>query len=129
VAAAISDSSFDSFLGTVRHHLKLFLHLPGFPIADEIAYWTAWRAGFRPADFDLVKAVERMGDRPLLLVAVEGDRRMPPCIAQTLYAHAQSPLKRIVILPGRRHGEAFNEAREPYEKAVSEFLAGLPAAK
>ena len=129
VAAAISDSSFDSFLGTVRHHLKLFLHLPGFPIADEIAYWTAWRAGFRLADFDLVKAVERMGDRPILFVAVEGDRRMPPSIAQTLYMHARSPLKRIIILPGRRHGEGFNEVREPYEKAVSEFLARLAAAK
>jgi pimeloyl-ACP methyl ester carboxylesterase len=129
VAAVISDSSFDSFLATVRHHLKLFLNLPGFPIADEIAYWTAWRAGFRLADFDLVNAVERMGDRPLLFVAVEGDRRMPPSIAQTLYAHAHSPLKRIIVLPGHRHGEGFNEATEPYEKAVSEFLAGLSAAK
>jgi fermentation-respiration switch protein FrsA (DUF1100 family) len=129
VAAVISDSSFNSFLGTVRHHMKLFLHLPHFPIADEIAYWTAWRAGFRPADFDLVKAVERIGDRPLLFVAVEGDRRMPPSIAQTLYAHAQSPLKRIIILPGHRHGEGFNDATEAYEKAVSEFLASLPAAK
>jgi hypothetical protein len=32
-----------------------------------------------------------------------------------------------VILPGHRHGEGFNEAREPYDKAVSEFLAGLPS--
>ena len=127
VAAVISDSSFDSLMGTVRHHLTLFLHLPAFPIADEVGYWTAWRGGFRPADFDLVQAVERVGDRPILFVAVEGDRRMPPSIAQTLYAHARSPLKKIVMLPGHRHGEGFNQAREPYEKAVTDFLAGLPA--
>ena len=125
ISAVISDSSFDSLLGTARHHLRLFLHIPGFPIADEVAWWTAWRGNFRPADFDLVKATERIGDRPILFVAVEGDRRMPPSIAQTLYAHARSPLKRIIILPGQRHGEGFNQATGPYEKAVAEFLGGL----
>lgn len=129
VAAVISDSSFDSFMGTLRHHLKLFLHLPGFPIADEVGYWTAWRGHFRPADFDLVKAVERIGDRPILFVAVEGDRRMPPSIARTLYDHAASPLRKMIVLPGHRHGEGFNQATEPYEKAVTDFLASLPAGK
>ena len=105
------------------------MHLPGFPIADEVAYWTAWRGHFHVADFDLVKAVDRIGDRPILFVAVEGDRRMPPSIAQNLYAHAQSPLKKIIVLPGHRHGEGFNQAREPYEKAVTQFLASLPSGK
>jgi pimeloyl-ACP methyl ester carboxylesterase len=129
VAAVISDSSFQSLMGTVRHHLTLFLHLPAFPIADEVGYLTAWRGGFRPGDFDLVKAVEQMGNRPVLFVGVEGDRRMPPSIAQTLYAHARSPLREIVILPGHRHGEGFNQAREPYEKAVAGFLASLAPGK
>jgi fermentation-respiration switch protein FrsA (DUF1100 family) len=129
ISAVIADSSFDSMLGTMRHHLKLFLHLPGFPLADEVGYWVAWRGHFRPADFDVVKAVERIGDRPILFVAVEDDRRMPPSIAQTLYAHAQSQLKKIIVLPGHRHGEGFNQATEPYEKAVTEFLANLPAGK
>lgn len=127
IAAVTSDSSFDSMMGTMRHHLKLFLHLPGFPIADEVAYWVAWRGHFKPADFDLVNAVARIGDRPILFVAVDGDRRMPPSIAQVLYAHAKSPLKQIVVLSGRRHGEGFNQAREPYEKAVTAFLASLSA--
>jgi fermentation-respiration switch protein FrsA (DUF1100 family) len=126
VAAVISDSSFDSFIGTLRHHLKLFLHIPGFPIANEVGYWTAWRGNFRLAEFDLVHAVERIGTRPILFVAVEGDRRMPPAIAQTLYDHTSSPLKKTIVLPGRRHGEGFNQATEPYEKAVTDFLASLP---
>jgi pimeloyl-ACP methyl ester carboxylesterase len=129
IAAVISDSSFDSFMGTIRHHLRLFLHLPGFPIADEVGYWTGWRGNFDPADFDLVKAVERIGARPILFVAVEGDRRMPPPIAQALYDHAQSPLKKMIVLPGRRHGEGFNQATAPYEKAVTDFLASLPASQ
>jgi fermentation-respiration switch protein FrsA (DUF1100 family) len=127
ISAVISDSSFDSMLGTMRHHLKLFLHLPAFPIADEVAYWTAWRGHFSPKDFDLVKATERIGDRPILFVAVEGDRRMPPSVAQTLFAHAKSPLKKLIILPGHRHGEGFNQATAAYEEAVKDFLGSLPA--
>ena len=129
IAAVISDSSFDSMIDTMRHHLKLIFHLPGFPIADEVAYWTASRGNFSVKDFDLVKATERIGDRPILFVAVSGDRRMPPYIARKLYAHAQSPLKQIVVLPGHRHGEGFNQATEQYEKAVAEFLANIPGGK
>jgi fermentation-respiration switch protein FrsA (DUF1100 family) len=129
ISAVISDSSFDSMLGTMRHHLRLFLHLPGFPIADEVGYWVAARGHFKPGDFDVVKAVERIGDRPILFVAVQGDPRMPPSIARTLYDHARSPLKKVIVLPGRRHGEGFNQATEPYEKAVTDFLASLPAGK
>ncbi len=123
IAAVISDSSFLSLADTVTHHLKLFLHLPAFPIAYEVMYWTAWRGGFRPDDLDLGKAVDRINPRPILFVAVERDRRMPPSVAETLYSHAKSPDKRIIILPGFRHGEGFNRARGAYERAVKEFLA------
>ncbi|HXX21902.1 MAG TPA: alpha/beta hydrolase [Terriglobia bacterium] len=125
VAAVISDSSFSSLKDTVEHHWKLFFHLPSFPIADEVLYLIAWRGGFRPSDFDLVKAVTRMGDRPILFVALQGDRRMPPSIARTLYSCAVSPKKALIVLPGQRHGEGFNQAREQYENAVKEFLSGL----
>ncbi|MBZ5513255.1 MAG: alpha/beta hydrolase [Acidobacteriia bacterium] len=125
IAGVISDSTFRSFSDTVKHHLKLFLHLPAFPLAYEVIYWVAWRGGFSASDFDLEKAVDRISPRPILFVAVEGDRRMPPSIAEALYARASGRGKRILIVPGRRHGEGFNEAREPYEKAVEEFLKSL----
>ena len=125
VAAVISDSSFLSLRDTVEHHWKLFFHLPAFPIADELLYLIAWRGGFRPSEIDLVKAVTRMGDRPILFVALQNDRRMPPSIARVLYSRAASPLKALIVLPGHRHGEGFNQAREQYENAVKEFLSGL----
>jgi fermentation-respiration switch protein FrsA (DUF1100 family) len=129
IAGVISDSAFLSFSDTAKHHLKLFLHLPAFPIAYEVMYWTAWRGGFRVGDLDLEKAVEHINPRPMLFVGVEGDRRMPPSIAKTLYAHSMGRGSKILILPGHRHGEGFNQAREPYEKAVKEFLERLnPAA-
>lgn len=129
IDAVISDSTFLSFKDTAIHHLKLFLHLPAFPIAYEVIYWSAWRGNFHPSDFDLGKAVDRIGRRPIMFVGVEGDRRMPPSIARALYARAVSPGKQLLILPGNRHGEGFNQAKEQYQKAVREFLARVPAGK
>ncbi len=126
VAAVISDSTFLSFRDVVEHHWRLFFRLPSFPVADEIIYWTAHRGDFRPADFDLRRAVGRIGTRPILFVAVEGDRRMPPSIARALYALSASGQKDLVILPGRRHGEGFKQANEQYERAVTAFLARIP---
>jgi fermentation-respiration switch protein FrsA (DUF1100 family) len=125
VAAVISDSSFSSLRATVEHHWRLFFHLPSFPIADEMSYWIAWRGGFRPSDFDLINAVIRIGNRPILFVALQDDRRMPPSIARALYSRGASPHKALIVLPGHRHGEGFNQAREQYENAVKELLSGL----
>jgi pimeloyl-ACP methyl ester carboxylesterase len=127
VAAVISDSTFLSLRDTVQHHLRLFLRLPAFPLAYEVMYWAAWRGGFSPSDLDLEKAVERIGSRPILFIAVEGDRRMPPAIAWKLYSRAASPAKQLVVLPGQRHGEGFNQGTQRYQQAVSKFLADLPA--
>ncbi len=125
VGAVISDSTFLSFRQVIVHHVHLFFHLPSFPIADEIIYWSAWRGHFRPSDFDLRKAVQRINPRPILFVAVRHDPRMPPWIAQELYSLSHSPKKAIVIVPGYRHGEGFNSGREPYEAGVRKFLASL----
>lgn len=126
VTAVIADSSFLSFRDTIEHHTRLFLKLPSFPIADQVIYWSAWRGNFRPSDFDLEKAVERIGPRPIMFVAVEGDRRMPPAIARTLFSRARCPENQLVVLPGRRHGEGFRSANEPYRNAVIRFLARIP---
>ncbi len=129
IAAVISDSSFLSFSDVIAYHAKIFLHLPKFPIADEVIYLSAWRGHFRPADFDLQKAVERIGQRPILFIAVEGDRRMPPSIARTLYSRATSPQKELIVLPGNRHGEGFRLANAQYEQAVTEFLKRVTSDK
>ncbi len=125
VQAVISDSTFLSFRNVIVHHVRLFFHLPSFPVADEIIAWSAWRGHFEPSQFDLRKAVRRINPRPILFVAVRHDPRMPPWIAEELYGLATNPQKMIVIVPGYRHGEGFNSGRAPYEAAVQKFLARL----
>ncbi len=138
VDAVISDSTFLNYPDMIRHHYYLFRNivrrrwwwfppLPAFPIADEVIYWSARRGHFKPSDFDLEKAVTRIGKRPILFVGVQGDERMPPEIARKLYGDAQSELKDIVIVPGTRHGEGFSSGNAQYEAEVSKFLASLPS--
>jgi pimeloyl-ACP methyl ester carboxylesterase len=134
VAAVISDSTFLNYSDMIKHHFYLFRGiirrrwwwfppLPAFPLANEVLYWSAWRAHFSPSDFDLQKAVARIGSRPILFVAVQDDPRMPPAIARALYAVAASPEKQIVVLPGNRHGEGFKLDTRQYEQAVTSFLS------
>lgn len=132
VAGVISDSSFLSFEDTIRHHWMLVHHwapftrvVPSFPVVDEVIYGSAWRAHFSPSDFDLEKAVRKINPRPVLFVGVEGDLRMPPTIAQRLYADSDSPQKTLVLLPGTRHGEGFKSGHEQYVETVTKFLANL----
>ena len=125
VAGVISDSTFLSFEDTVRHHWKLYVGGPAFPITNEVMAWVGRRGDFRPSDFDLRAAVERINPRPILFIAVEGDKRMPPDIARTLYGVATSPAKMLVVLPGNRHGEGFSSGRGQYQDAVKQFLTGV----
>lgn len=128
VAAVISDSSFLSFRNVIVHHAHLFFHLPSFPIVDEAIYWAAWRGGFQPSDFDLRKAVQGINPRPILFIAVQGDKRMPPRIARELYAQSTSPGRALAVVPGHRHGEGFNSGNAEYEQAVKTFLQSLQLA-
>jgi fermentation-respiration switch protein FrsA (DUF1100 family) len=125
VSAVISDSSFLSFRNVIVHHARLFFHLPSFPIVDEAIDWAAWRGGFKPAEFDLRKAVQGINPRPILFIAVQGDNRMPPSIARELYSRSSSPERALVVVPGHRHGEGFTSGKSEYESAVKKFLQSL----
>lgn len=137
IAAVISDSTFLSYSHMIRHHYYLFRNiarrrgawwfppLPAFPIVNEVIFLASRRGHFDPADFDLEKAVTKIGTRPILFVGVQGDQRMPPEIARRLYGDAESEFKDIVIVPGTRHGEGFKSGNKQYEAAVTEFLASF----
>lgn len=137
IAAVISDSTFLSYNDVVYHHYYLFRRiarsrgawwfppLPAFPIVNEVMFLATRRGQFDADDFDLEKAVTKIGSRPILFVGVQGDERMPPDIARRLYGEAQSELKDIVIVPGTRHGEGFTSGHEQYTQEVTAFLASI----
>jgi pimeloyl-ACP methyl ester carboxylesterase len=120
-SAIVADSSFVSFRETVAHHLRLYFHLPSFPIANLIVLVTELRTGIDADDGDVLAAVSK-SDVPILFIAGGADRRMPPAIAEQLFAAAPNRLKRLTVVPGAGHGEAFAKDRELYLSSVFQFL-------
>lgn len=127
IHAVICDSTYLSLKTTVDHHFRLFFHLPPWPIAGEIRALAEWRGDFRGEEIDIMQAAHKLGTRPVMFVAQSDDRRMPSTYARQLFAISTSPSKRLLILNGRRHGHAYRDQPEQYQKAVMEFLksAGL----
>ena len=125
IEAVISDSSFLSFDDTVTHHVKLFFHLPRFPIGNEIEFFIERRGGFDGDKLNSLEAVKQIGQRPILFIAGRNDRRMPPEIARRLYESSSSPKRDLLIVEGeptKIHGHAYAAAPELYLERVSTFL-------
>jgi len=125
VAAVISDSSFLSFKDTIDHHIKMFLHLPAFPFANELRFYIQRRGGFDGSKLDAVGAVKRIGDRPILFIAAANDRRMPPEIAQKLYDACPSSKKDLLVIDGpgsEVHAHAYQANESLYISRVAQFL-------
>jgi pimeloyl-ACP methyl ester carboxylesterase len=125
VAAVISDSSFLSFKDTVDHHIKMFLHLPPFPFANELRFFIERRAGFDGSQLNALEAVKRIGDRQVLFIAAANDRRMPPEIAQRLYDECPSSKKDLLVIDGpgsEIHAHAYQANESLYISRVAQFL-------
>jgi len=125
INALIIDSSFLSFEEAIVHHVKLYFGLPRFPLADELIFFTRLKVGFKNEDFDMRRALQKIGDRPMLFIAGEKDVRMPVEDARALAASAQSSHKSLVVIPDATHGAAYRTNPEMYEQAVLDFLSGL----
>lgn len=127
VAAVIADSPFSSIEQTVLHHLNLIFGLPRFPFGSALLMALELRGGFDRDDFDLERAVAAIGDRPVLIVAGEEDRRMPPELQRSLEEKSACSRSMFHSFPGAGHGSAYRTDPEAYEATVLDFLsaAGL----
>ncbi|MGA9771921.1 MAG: alpha/beta hydrolase [Blastocatellia bacterium] len=125
VAAVISDSSYLNFKDTTDHHLRLFLHLPAFPLSNETRALVEWRAGFDGSKLDALDAVQRIGARPAMFIAAAHDKRMPPDIAQKLYEASTGAHRNLLIIDGpgsEIHGHAYQADRKVYISRIADFL-------
>ena len=152
IAGVVCDSSYRSLWDTARHHLELFRQLasrpsssperpplvirflraalpwvPTWPTADLTLFWMGRRGGFDPGALDIVKAAERLKGRPALFVAGSGDERMPAAIAEDLALAAGSKAS-VLVVKSERHGHAYQDGTEAYEKAVTSLLDAVAPA-
>ena len=126
VAAVISDSAFLSFEDTLAHHVRVFLRLPAFPLANEVQYFVERRAQFDATQLNAVEAVRRIGDRSIFFISGAHDRRMPPAVTEALYAAAGSERRQLAIAAGDEtaiHGHAYQADPALDVDRIDRFLA------
>jgi pimeloyl-ACP methyl ester carboxylesterase len=122
-SALILDSPFSSLKDTVIDHSWLFLKMPRNIFPPLFLFWFSRFAKFDPDRVNSHKALQRVQPVPLLIIASEGDARIGPAVAKTLYAESASPLKKIKIF-GKEvtHGAAARIHPAAYNSLVSDFL-------
>jgi hypothetical protein len=96
-------------------------YVPAGPVAAEAVYWMGRRGGFDPDALDVGRAATALRGRPALFVGATGDERMPPQIARDL-RDAAGDKASVLVVTSQRHGHAYDDATEAYEKAVSALL-------
>jgi len=121
----VSDSAFPSFRETIEHHVRLLFRIPSFPVANMIVWLTGVRMHMNPDSGNVENAVRTFGNVPVLFIAGGADRRMPPGVAKRLYEANQSPLRKLIVVPGAGHGEAFSTNRGQYLEAVFSFIESV----
>jgi dipeptidyl aminopeptidase/acylaminoacyl peptidase len=125
VAAVIADSAYLSFEDTTSHHVRVFLKLPAFPLANEVRYFIERRAQFDGAQLNALDAVARLGNRPVCFISGADDKRMPPEITRALHAASRSDRRDLLIVEGeetRIHGHAYQANGKLYIERIGQFL-------
>jgi fermentation-respiration switch protein FrsA (DUF1100 family) len=119
----VLDSPFSSLKQTIADHTWLFLRLPRFPFADLFLFWFGRIAGFDPGLLDSQAALRKVLPVPLLMIASEGDKRIPPRVARSLYEEARAPLKMLKLFGADvPHGAAARLHPREYDAVLESFL-------
>ncbi len=109
-AGLILESPFTSVADMARHH---YAWLPVWPLLR--------------GRFDSLARIADLS-APLLLVHGADDEIVPARMGERLFAAAREP-KRLLLIPGGGHNDAYLVGRGAYLAALREFLAGLETAR
>ena len=126
VTAVVADCPFADGHQALQDAFTYVAHLPAWPLAP-IARFVATRvSGQDPEQLDVVAAVAKRGDRPLLLIQSTAEdrfsKRAVAALEQAAGAHAQR-----WTLADCGHNAAWLVHREQYERTTREFLRGVLA--
>lgn len=138
IAAVIADSAFISFENIMkratdllaqdpdRSHLdRLGLRLAGSRFAEWMVIPIYYlRTGIWPSDHraDVLLAIPKIGNRPILFIAGQRDEICPPANTEKMYKAAASSQKALLIVPHADHDSTYIAAPGLYRDTVVHFL-------
>ncbi|MCX5777041.1 MAG: alpha/beta fold hydrolase [Candidatus Firestonebacteria bacterium] len=120
ILAVVADSSFARLELMIRHYARKFYHIPYFPLVPMAELTAKLRTGFKYETVNPVESVSRT-KTPLLIFHGEADKNISPANAQMIYDASPGP-KKLILVKGADHLEAFSTDQLNYEKEVLAFF-------
>ncbi|MHC1684076.1 MAG: alpha/beta hydrolase [Clostridiaceae bacterium] len=120
VKCIISDCAFSGAKEILSYQLKRMFKLPKFPLIYLTSFICKLRAGYYFGEACALKQIEK-SKTPILFIHGDEDKFVPTEMVYPLY-EALNTEKKLVIVPGAGHVEAYWEDKELYEKEVEDFI-------
>jgi pimeloyl-ACP methyl ester carboxylesterase len=120
VDAVVDDSGFTTGEQAIADAFRSF-YLPAWPCTP-LARWLAVRmTGVDPGQANTLDAARALGDRPILFIHGEKDRRLPMARTRDLW-RAAGGKDSLWIVPGAGHNEGWKRDPKGYEQRVTSFF-------
>ena len=124
VRGIMADCGFTSPEAIWKHVLEHDYHLPYGLFRRAVTRRTAPLLGCRPDACSTVEAL-RESALPVLLVHGLADDFVPPEMSRENFAASAASHKRLLLVPGAKHGMSYAVDRKGYEEQVLSFWAEL----
>lgn len=120
VKGIVADCAFTSAFDVFSHVLKRDYHLPKFPILYVANIITKRKAGYGFKDVSTLDCVSKT-QIPILFIHGDKDDFVPVWMSEKNHEVCSSP-KKLLIIEGADHAEAYYVGTEAFENAVTEMI-------
>lgn len=120
VKVAVSDCAFTSAYEVFRSVLKTMYHLPAFPLMNLADWMSKKEAGYGLDECNAKREVAK-AQIPILFIHGSADTFVPCSFVYQLYGSCRSD-KKLLIVPGASHAEAYYKDTNAYEQAVRSLI-------
>ncbi len=129
-SALVLDSPFSNLRDTIVDHSWLLLKMPRYLFSSLFLFWFEKITGFDAGRVNAHEALQRSLPVPILIIASEGDARIRPDVARSLYQEARSRVRKLKIF-GKEvtHGSAARRHPDAYAELFISFLDTALGAK
>ncbi len=120
VKFTVADCGYTSCFAEFEHDLKMFIHLPNFPILYSANVFNKLINGY---DFKDANPLVSVGNAKIPMLFIHGDKDdfVPTSMVYELYEACASDYKDLLIVEGAGHAESYRINTEAYEAKVKEF--------
>jgi uncharacterized protein len=116
----IADCPYSDTWELMKHQFRKLNHIPVFPFAFAAAHRIKKKTGFTFKDVSPIRSI-RDNDIPVMFVHGAEDNFVPTYMSEQMF-NVKQGYKKLLIVNGAEHANAYSVDRELYEREVSSFL-------